>query len=174
MVVVTEAKVIEALVGDGGGMMCMFMRQHWQHWQRLDAVEIDRAVVSVAKSSFGFQETKDRLVVHVEDGVKYLNENVKEEKFYDVIFIDCNASDAMESPMAFPPASFLTKSFLKMLKRKCKGIVVMNVSCRSPSVYVKMFTRFIKSNAHTLEHNRYNSTLERIRSYFGTWCSTLI
>ena len=24
MVVVTEAKVIEALVGDGGGMMCMF------------------------------------------------------------------------------------------------------------------------------------------------------
>ena len=63
--------------------------------------------------------------------MKYLNENVKEEKFYDVIFIDCNASDAMESPWPFS-ASFLTKSFLKMLKRKCKGIVVMNVSCRSP------------------------------------------
>ena len=47
----------------------------------------------------------------MEDGVKYLNEKIKEENFYDVIFIDCNASDAMESPMAFPPASFLTKSF---------------------------------------------------------------
>ena len=129
-------------------MMCMFMRHHWQHWHCIDAVEIDRAVVSVAKSSFGFQETKDRLDVHIEDGVKFLCENVKEDNFYDVVFIDCNASDAMESPMAFPPATFLQKSFLKMLRRRCKGIVVMNVSCRSPSVYA--------------------STLERMRSYFGT------
>jgi len=134
------------VIGLGGGMMCMFMRHHWKHWNCVDAVEIDRAVVGVAKSSFGFQETKDRLVVHVEDGVKFLCEDVKQDSFYDVIFIDCNASDALESPMAFPPAAFLTKSFLKTLRRKCRGIVVMNVSCRSSTVYA--------------------STLERMRSYF--------
>lgn len=80
---ILPAKTLESsktrvlVIGLGGGVLPMFLHRQWPRWSRVDVVEIDPAVVDVAKSHFGFVPTKKRkepgaLAVHVCDGIRYV------------------------------------------------------------------------------------------------------
>jgi len=76
------------VVGLGAGSIPMFLRQYFPNAQ-IDVVEIDTAVVKVAKQFFMFHED-DRLKVFIEDGRTFADST---KKTYDLIIVDAYASD---------------------------------------------------------------------------------
>lgn len=151
------------VIGLGGGVLPMFLRRHWPSSLRVDAVEIDPAVVKVAETSFGLvHDEDDKLTVHVADGVRFVRDASKTT--YDVVFLDANASDA-SAAIAFPPAAFLELDFLRTLRervRKDDGMVVMNMSCRSSSAYAQCVDRVRSVFADVRELSLTATSLNRL------------
>ncbi len=108
------------VVGLGGGTIPRFLHKHYPG-ATIDVVDIDPAVVAVAKEFFGFKE--DRLLkVHVADGRKFIEQC---RISYDIVFLDAYGSDNI-------PYHLATREFL-MAARKAvgpEGIVVGNVWSR--------------------------------------------
>lgn len=61
-----------AVVGLGGGALPMFLAQHFA-WMEVTAVELDAAVVEVARQHFAFREGP-HLRVRVEDGLQFIRD----------------------------------------------------------------------------------------------------
>merc|ERR1719370_1074577 len=125
-------KLETLLIGLGGGQMASFFHRHFPLLE-MDAVEIDAAVVGVAKSHFGLK-TNARLKTHVADGIKFL-ENLPETKKYHVIILDCDNKD-LSIGVSFPPPAFLSPSTLSRVASSLTsgGIFVVNVGCRDSSL----------------------------------------
>ena len=105
------------VVGLGGGTIPMFLRKRLPEID-IDVVELDPAVVSVAKSHFGFREDA-RLHAHVADGRRFIE---KKRSDYDLIILD--AFGANEVPFALA-----TREFQRSVRRALtpRGIVVANL-----------------------------------------------
>ncbi len=105
------------IVGLGGGTIPSFLHKHYPK-ATIDVVDIDPAVVEVAKRYFGFREDAT-LHAHVADGRKFIEEC---KKSYDVIFLDAYGYDNI-------PYTLATREFLQAVRRatKPRGVVVGNV-----------------------------------------------
>jgi spermidine synthase len=105
------------VVGLGGGMLPGFLRRHYPE-ATIDAVEIDPAVVDVARRYFGFREDA-RMRAHVDDGRRFV-ERVREP--YDVILLDAFGAGGV-------PPRLTTAEFLRSVRRALApgGVAVGNV-----------------------------------------------
>ena len=106
------------VVGLGGGTLPMFLHRHYPR-AVIDVVEIDPAVVEVARRFFGFRDD-DRLRVHVADGRRYIEQ--AGASTYDAIFLDAFGGSSV-------PAHLTTVEFLRAVRRAVKpdGVVIGNV-----------------------------------------------
>ena len=120
------------VVGLGGGTLPMFLRKHYPD-ATIDAVDIDPAVVFVAKEFFGFREDS-RMQAHVDDGRRFIE---KSRQPYDVIFLDAFGSDSV-------PEHLTTQEFLRAVRRAVKpgGAVVGNVW---DSAYNRLYDSLVRT-----------------------------
>ena len=108
------------IVGLGGGSIAMFLHKHLPE-ASIDAVELDPAVVAVARSHFGLV-TDARLQVHVGDGRAFIEQA---RPGYDLILLDAYGRDGF-------PHALATQEFLRAVQRVLspQGVVLSNVWSR--------------------------------------------
>src|SRR5262249_26033362 len=104
-------------IGFGGGRTAWYLHKHMPALD-ITCVELDPAVVDLAKKHFGVRE-EDKFKITVADGRSYL---VKSRETWNVIMID-----AYRGP--FVPFHLLTEEFYRVVKSKLKpgGGVVQNI-----------------------------------------------
>ncbi|EDO48242.1 predicted protein [Nematostella vectensis] len=126
-----EKKKQALIVGLGGGGLAMFIYQFFSQ-VAIDAVELDEAVVSVAKTQFGCIEDK-RLAIHVKDGLKFIEEaHIKVPRpQYHAIMFDIDSKDVTVG-MSAPSKDFVTPALLTRVKELLhnEGVFVLNLACR--------------------------------------------
>jgi len=127
------------LVGLGIGGMPRFAAKHFPETE-ISAVEIDPAVVKIAKEYFSFAET-ERLKVTVEDGRQFIK---KAKKKYDVIFLDAYQGDTI-------PFHLTTREFLREVKAKLHGHGVLVANILAPGRN-KFFTSMIRTYRSEFPH----------------------
>lgn len=105
------------VVGLGGGSMPMFLRALFPD-AIIDAVELDPAVVEVAREFFAFREDA-RLRVHVADGREFVERAVGR---YDLVFLDAYGPSEI-------PRHLATVEFLRAVRSRLAegGVAVGNV-----------------------------------------------
>ncbi len=121
------------IVGLGGGTIPQFLHHHFPE-MAIDVVELDPAVVRVARSYFGFQPDQ-KMRVFVADGRKFIE---KSGPVYDVVYLDAYSADSV-------PYSLTTSEFLKAAKNALSpgGVVVGNVwSSGSNRLYDSMIRTY--------------------------------
>ena len=107
------------IIGLGGGSMPTALHTVLPRTV-IDTVEIDPAVVSVAKKYFNFKPD-DTLRVHVADGRKFVQQALKEGRRYDIVMLDAFDED-------YIPPHLLTREFLQEVKSVLApgGVVAAN------------------------------------------------
>lgn len=105
------------VVGLGGGTLPMFLR-HYYPEATIDGVDINPAVVEVARQFLGFREDA-RMRGIVADGRAFIE---KTREPYDLIFLDAFGADSV-------PPSLSTLEFLQAVRRAVRpsGVVVGNI-----------------------------------------------
>ncbi len=110
------------VIGLGGGVIPREMR-HYLPSAEIDIVEIDQAVLPVAKQFFMFQPD-EHMKVHISDGRVFVKKQKRREPVtkYDYIVLDAFTSD-------YIPFHLMTKEFLTELKELLAddGVIVANV-----------------------------------------------
>ena len=96
------------VIGLGGGTLPKTLYSLYPNAE-IHAVEIDRAVIKVAQTYFGFR-TEDKLHVFVEDGRVFVKHALRKGDKYDLIFLDAFDQE-------YIPEHLLTKEFLEELRR---------------------------------------------------------
>lgn len=118
------------MLGLGGGSLGSYIVSKFPQVS-LDAVEVDPAMVRVAKDQFGLQES-DRYRVTVKDGVDFVREGSGGGSTkYDLVFVDVDNKDS-SVPMSRPPKIFVEPETVKAIKRTClttEGTLVIALSC---------------------------------------------
>jgi len=112
------------MVGLGGGALVRFLDHHFPD-MALDVVEIDAAVVSVARDYFAL-EPGPRTRIFVEDGFEYLR---RTRDRYDLIFLNAHLHPDKGTDAAGMPLQFQEAEFLKGLHQHLRpgGVVMVNM-----------------------------------------------
>ena len=107
------------IIGLGGGSMPTALHTVLPRTV-IDTVEIDPAVVSVAKKYFNFKPD-GTLRVHVADGRAFVQQALKEGRRYDIVMLDAFDED-------YIPPHLLTREFLQEVKAVLTpgGVVAAN------------------------------------------------
>jgi spermidine synthase len=129
------------IIGLGGGTIPRALVETLPQ-VRIDAVEIDPAVVRVAKQYFHFAEG-ERLRVHVADGRVYVKQALREGRRYDLIMLDAFDHE-------YIPEHLLTREFLTEVKTLLApdGVLAANTFSGSrlyhheSTTYAAVFPRF--------------------------------
>ena len=95
------------IIGLGGGTLPMTLRDLLPDAQ-INVVEIDPAVVKVARTYFNFKDDA-KMTVSVEDGRVFVKRQMKTDAKYDLIMLDAFEDD-------YIPEHMLTKEFLTEVK----------------------------------------------------------
>jgi spermidine synthase len=113
------------IVGLGGGSMLRFLK-HYDPDVHVDAVEIDPAVVQIAKTHFGLEESEKARII-VADGFEYLE---KTPERYDVIYMDAFLKPMETTDSTGVPLRLKTAEFYKQIQTKLtpNGVVVFNIN----------------------------------------------
>jgi spermidine synthase len=108
---------------------------------QMDVVEIDPAVVVVAREFFGVEESAD-CVIHVDDGLEFL---AKSERQWDVIVVDAYRSES-EEPVI--PEGFVARKFFALSRTRLTddGVLVFNCAAASHHKLTKTIARNIASS----------------------------
>lgn len=130
-------------IGLGGGSLAMYLFQHVKN-VKLDVVELDPAVAAVAKEWFGIV-TDERFVIHIADGISFIQEAASKGVRYDAVMLDVDGKDPSLG-MSCPPPSFMETSLLQLIMQLVSpnGIAVINLVCRNTSLRNEVISR-IKS-----------------------------
>lgn len=112
------------MVGLGGGALVRFLNHHFPE-MALDVVEIDAAVVSVAREYFALKPAP-RTRIFVEDGFDYLG---RTRERYDLIFLNAHLHPGKGTDAAGMPLQFQEAEFLKGLHQRLRpgGVVMFNM-----------------------------------------------
>ena len=112
------------LVGLGGGAMVRFINHHFPD-VRLDVVEIDAAMVVVARDFFGTTEGP-RTRILVADGRDYLE---RASERYDLVLIDAHLHPSEKTDATGHPLSLKSEEFYRSIHRRLNpgGIVMFNI-----------------------------------------------
>ena len=113
------------VVGLGGGAMVRFLAHHEPH-VRIDAVEIDPAVVRLADKFFGVR-SGGNVRVHTADAVTFVQSTPER---YDLILMDAFLRPSGDTDATGVPTRLKTLAFLGNLKRALTpgGVVAFNVN----------------------------------------------
>lgn len=105
------------MIGLGAGMIPKRFHRDYPD-MKIDVVEIDPAVVDVARSYFGFPG-QDEISVYVQDGRTFLSDT---DKKYDLIMVDAYYADAI-------PFHLATVEFYELVKERLKpgGVLAANM-----------------------------------------------
>ncbi|XP_042371183.1 eEF1A lysine and N-terminal methyltransferase-like [Plectropomus leopardus] len=118
------------LVGLGGGGLPQFLRDFVPN-VTVEVVELDPAVLQVAKEWFGFRPD-DRLTVTIGDGLERICALEKEGgHLFDAIMFDVDSKDSTVG-MSCPPAAFVETSILQKVSNllTARGVFMLNLVCR--------------------------------------------
>ena len=107
-------------IGLGGGTLSMAIAHYYPDAQ-IDNVELDPDVAAAAKEFFGLREGP-RMKVYIRDGRVQVRRFVREEKKYDIIFLDAFRG-------GYIPYHLTTKEFIESIRTLLSpgGIVVNNL-----------------------------------------------
>ncbi|XP_062584917.1 eEF1A lysine and N-terminal methyltransferase-like [Saccostrea cucullata] len=133
-----DEKLTCSLIGLGGGGLPNFLHQYVPQIE-IDSVDIDPEIVEVARKWFGYQEdSKQR--VHVADGIKFVQDAVREGQKKDLVILDVDSKDRTVG-MSCPPLPFVATSFLSTVKDLLKdsGLLMINVVCRDDKLKSQVF-----------------------------------
>jgi len=113
------------IVGLGGGSMVHFLQRR-DPGVKVDVVEIDPVVVSIADRYFGVR-SGGNVKIHVADGFEHLN--TTEEK-YDVIYMDAFLRPSGGTDKTGVPLHLKTLAFYDQLKKRLNpdGVVLFNLN----------------------------------------------
>ncbi|HEX5613289.1 MAG TPA: fused MFS/spermidine synthase [Burkholderiales bacterium] len=111
------------LIGLGGGAMVRFINHHFPQ-VRLDVVEIDPAVVAVAREFFGTGEGAQTRIV-VADGFEYLE---RSSQTYDLILVDAHLDPDKRTDASGHPLTLQSEAFFASIQRRLEpgGVVMFN------------------------------------------------
>ena len=112
------------LIGLGGGAMVRFLNHHFPDL-RLDVVELDPAMVAIARDFFG-AAAGPRTRILVGDGRDYLERAAGR---YDVILIDAHLHPGERTDAGGHPLSLKTDEFYRSIARRLDpgGVVMFNI-----------------------------------------------
>lgn len=112
------------VAGLGGGTIPTVMRELYPH-AHIDVLEVDQAVVNVAREYFNFKED-DKLVNHVVDARVFIKRAGLRGEKYDYIVLDAFSGE-------YIPEHLLTREFLEEVKQILTpdGVVVANTFASS-------------------------------------------
>jgi spermidine synthase len=115
------------LVGLGGGAFVHFMNRYFPEL-RLDVVELDPAVVKVARDYFGTKESA-RTRIFVADGRDFLQRATER---YDLILLDAHLHPGSATDKTGHPLSLQTQVFYKSLYERLApgGVALFNLIAR--------------------------------------------
>lgn len=107
------------LIGMGGGSIPKAVMQHWPDVQ-LDVVELDRAVVQVAKEWFALAPNA-HISITVQDARVFVRQRIRQGMHYDFIMLDAFDQD-------YIPEHLLTVEFLEQIRQLLSpgGVVAAN------------------------------------------------
>ncbi|HIG39079.1 MAG: fused MFS/spermidine synthase [bacterium] len=107
------------IIGLGGGSIPLTLGELFPN-AHIDIVEIDEAVIRVARKYFNFVETS-RVQVHVADARVYIKRAGLQQKHYDLIILDAFTGD-------YIPEHLMTTEFLQETKQLLtrEGLLVAN------------------------------------------------
>jgi len=107
------------IIGLGGGTLPISLEKLYPQ-TKIDSVEIDDAVVRVAKQWFNYQES-DKQKVHIVDGRVYVKRQIRNQQKYDLIILDAFNGD-------YIPEHLMTKEFLQETKQllSTNGLLIAN------------------------------------------------
>ncbi|XP_050694174.1 eEF1A lysine and N-terminal methyltransferase-like [Eriocheir sinensis] len=127
------------LLGLGGGPLATFIHNNFTE-AALTAVELDSAMVEVARQWFGFTPD-DRLKVEVCDGLDYVERMAQEGHKFGAILFDVDSKDSSEG-MSCPPAAFVEPMFLQRVAQCLSegGLLILNLVCRDEELRAKTIT----------------------------------
>ncbi len=113
------------LIGLGGGGMVHFLNYYFPY-VNIDAVEIDSAIVDVAKKYFYLKPHPSTRII-TDDAVNFIS---LPGKNYDVIYMDAFLKPSSETDSTGVANKFKAPTFLQKLKTRLKknGIVVFNIN----------------------------------------------
>jgi spermidine synthase len=97
------------VIGLGGGSFPMFLRSHLPS-ARIDVVDIDPAVLEVARHDLGFREDP-QMVVHIADGRQFIEASSDK---WDLIVLDAYGPDEI-------PEHLATRPFYEVVRRHLEG-----------------------------------------------------
>lgn len=122
------------VVGLGGGTIPMFLRRHLPEAD-IDAVEIDPAVVDLARAYFGFRDDR-KMKAHVGDGRAWIETS---RARYDLIVLDAFGANA--APYALTTSEFLRSVYAALAP---DGVVISNMWDRTANpLYDDMVTTYL-------------------------------
>jgi len=106
------------ILGMGAGNIIQSLRNDYTYQKKIDAVEIDKKIIKIAKNEFGILPNKDTNIIN-DDAHHFLEESTKQ---YDLIVVDIFIDTKV-------PEQFYTASFGNQLKQHLskKGIVLFNL-----------------------------------------------
>lgn len=113
------------LIGLGGGGMVHFLNHYFPH-VKVDAVEIDPAIVEIAKKYFKLK-VHPSTRIFTDDAANFI---LLPGKNYDVIYMDAFLKPTSDTDSTGVANKFKGQTFLQKLKSRLKqnGIVVFNIN----------------------------------------------
>ena len=112
------------LIGLGGGSMVRFVNHHFPDL-RLDVVELDPAMVAVARDFFGTTDGA-RTRIFVADGREYLERSGAR---YDLILIDAHLHPGERTDASGHPLTLQGEEFYRSIRQRLhpRGVVMFNI-----------------------------------------------
>ncbi|XP_052790204.1 eEF1A lysine and N-terminal methyltransferase-like [Mya arenaria] len=135
-----EGDMSVLLIGLGGGGLPTYIHQYFPQ-VHLDVVDIDPEMVTVATEWFGFRPD-DQLKVHVDDGLKFIQQEAKKGPKRHVIMLDVDSKD-VSLGMSCPPAPFVEAPFLQDICNCLvdQGVLVLNLVSRDSTLKAEVIQR---------------------------------
>ena len=114
------------VVGLGGGVVPREM-SHYRPLTGIDVIEVDKEIIRVAKEYF-FIEESDMLKIHHGDAFLVVPEMAKDNRKYDIVFLDAFFSN-------YIPFHMMSKEFFASVDSllKSKSVVAVNCCNQHPS-----------------------------------------
>ena len=112
------------LLGLGGGSVIRSLRNRFQFKGKIQAVEIDEKIISIAESEFGISHS-EYLDIYHGDALEFVLETTN---IYDLVIVDLFIDTSV-------PAQFYSHSFAEALNKICgaKGSAIFNMGVKHVS-----------------------------------------
>ena len=134
------------LIGFGSGLLVKQYEQLFENLKNIDVVDIEENILFLAKTFFGFNESK-KFGFNLQDALVYLRNNIKK---YDIIAVDVAGNEGLDK-------RFFGDEYFELIKKSLKkhGVYIFN-SCANTDLKEKntffgftldIFKRFFKNFA---------------------------